>query len=168
LEVLRQRDVTLLTLSYFFALTGGYGVAFWLPTIIERLSGQNNFNVTACVFAVSCRIPRAAVERLAFRSNLRAAMARGDPIIFCGVFLLLAVGFGSNPTACVGLFTLVGARYFAYHPCFWAVPTPFLTESAAAASIGLINSLGNLGGSVGPAMMGYLVSRTHSFDAGLL
>jgi hypothetical protein len=79
LEVLRQRDVTLLTLCYFFALTGGYGVAFWLPAIIERLSGQNNFNVTACVFAVSCRIPRAAVERLAFRSNLRAAMARGDP-----------------------------------------------------------------------------------------
>jgi len=33
---------------------------------------------------------------------------------------------------------------------FWAVPTAFLTESAAAASIGLINSLGNLGGFVGP------------------
>jgi ACS family tartrate transporter-like MFS transporter len=43
-----------------------------------------------------------------------------------------------------------------------------LTESAAAASIGLINSLGNLGGSVGPAMMDYLVSRTRSFNAGLL
>ena len=44
----------------------------------------------------------------------------------------------------------------------------FLTESAAAASIGLINSVGNLGGFVGPMVMGYLASRTHSFTAGLL
>jgi ACS family tartrate transporter-like MFS transporter len=63
---------------------------------------------------------------------------------------------------------LVGACYFSFHPCFWAVPTAFLSESAAAASIGLINSLGNLGGFVGPLMMGYLVNRTHSFTAGLL
>ena len=43
-----------------------------------------------------------------------------------------------------------------------------LTESAAAASIGLINSVGNLGGFVGPMVMGYLASRTHSFTGGLL
>jgi nitrate/nitrite transporter NarK len=47
------------------------------------------------------------------------------------------------------------------------VPTEFLSESAAAASIGLINSIGNLGGFLGPMIMGYLVSRTHSFTAGL-
>jgi nitrate/nitrite transporter NarK len=48
------------------------------------------------------------------------------------------------------------------------VPTAFLSESAAAASIGLINSLGNLGGFVGPLVVGYLVHRTHSFQTGLL
>jgi ACS family tartrate transporter-like MFS transporter len=68
----------------------------------------------------------------------------------------------------VALFTLVGACYFSFHPCFWAVPSAFLSESAAAASIGLINSLGNLGGFVGPLIMGYLVNQTHSFTAGLL
>jgi ACS family tartrate transporter-like MFS transporter len=47
------------------------------------------------------------------------------------------------------------------------VPTLFLSESAAAASIGLINSVGNLGGFVGPMVMGYLAGRTHSFAAGL-
>ena len=41
-------------------------------------------------------------------------------------------------------------------------------ESAAAASIGLINSVGNLGGFVGPILMGYLVTRTRSFSVGLL
>jgi len=48
------------------------------------------------------------------------------------------------------------------------VPTLFLSESAAAASIGLINAVGNLGGFVGPMVMGYLAHRTHSFSAGLL
>ena len=89
-------------------------------------------------------------------------------MFLCGLTLLLAVIFGSNITLAVTLFTLVGAFYFAFHPCFWSVPTAFLTESAAAASIGLINSLGNLGGFVGPLMMGYLVHRTRSFNAGLL
>jgi nitrate/nitrite transporter NarK len=82
--------------------------------------------------------------------------------------LLFAVIAGSHLTLAVLLFTLVGACYFAFHPCFWAVPTAFLSESAAAASIGLINSVGNLGGFFGPMIMGYLVSRTHSFTAGLL
>jgi nitrate/nitrite transporter NarK len=62
---------------------------------------------------------------------------------------------------------MVGAAYYAFHPAFWSVPTEFLSESAAAASIGLINSIGNLGGFLGPMIMGYLVSRTQSFTAGL-
>jgi len=43
----------------------------------------------------------------------------------------------------------------------------FLSDSAAAASIGLINSVGNLGGFAGPFVIGYLVNRTHSFAPGL-
>jgi nitrate/nitrite transporter NarK len=43
------------------------------------------------------------------------------------------------------------------------VPTEFLIESAAAAAIGLINSVGNLGGFVGPFIIGYLLTRSHSF-----
>jgi ACS family tartrate transporter-like MFS transporter len=86
----------------------------------------------------------------------------------CGVVLLLAVLAGSNVSRAIALFTLVGAGYYAFHPCFWAVPSAFLSESAAAASIGLINSVGNLGGFVGPIIMGYLVSRTGNFKAGLL
>src|SRR6266704_665527 len=90
------------------------------------------------------------------------------PTLLCGLALFLAVVAGSNLALTVTLSTLVGACYFAYHPCFWAVPTVFLSESAAAASIGLINSVGNLGGFVGPLMMGYLVTRTRSFAPGLL
>jgi len=45
-EALRHRDVILLTLCYFCAMTGSYGIAFWLPTILKRLSGKSDFKVT--------------------------------------------------------------------------------------------------------------------------
>jgi ACS family tartrate transporter-like MFS transporter len=53
-------------------------------------------------------------------------------------------------------------------PAFWALPSLLLTEAAAAGSIGLINSVGNLGGFVGPFVLGLVESRTHSFLPGLL
>jgi ACS family tartrate transporter-like MFS transporter len=168
-QALVQRDVILLTCCYFFATTGGYGIAFWLPTILKRLSGQSDVHVTLFVALpylagfIFQQINGWHSDRQLER-RWHAALA----IFFAGFSLMLAVVFGSsNTTASVVLFTLVGGCYFSFHPCFWAVPTAFLTDSAAAASIGLINSLGNLGGFVGPLMMGYLVHRTHSFSAGL-
>ena len=53
-------------------------------------------------------------------------------------------------------------------PAFWALPSLFLTEAAAAGSIGLINSVGNLGGFVGPYVLGCVETRTDSFVPGLM
>src|SRR5437868_4856801 len=83
--------------------------------------------------------------------------------ILCGVALSLAVIYSSRPAISIALFVVVGACFYGFQPCFWAVPTLFLSESAAAASIGLINSVGNLGGFAGPFAIGYLANRTHSF-----
>jgi ACS family tartrate transporter-like MFS transporter len=168
-QAFSQRDVILLTLSYFCATTGGYGISFWLPSILKRLSGQSDIRVS--LFAALPYLAGFVMQQLNGWHSDRTCERRWHaavPIFLCGLILLLAVIFGTNIGVSVTLFTLVGACYFAFHPCFWAVPTAFLSESAAAASIGLINSLGNLGGFVGPLMMGYLVNRTHSFTAGLL
>jgi MFS transporter, ACS family, tartrate transporter len=51
-------------------------------------------------------------------------------------------------------------------PAFWSLPSLFLTEAAAAGSIGLINSMGNLGGALGPTMMGWVKTHTGSFVGG--
>jgi sugar phosphate permease len=168
-QAFSQRDVILLTLSYFCATTGGYGIAFWLPTILKRLSGQSDIRVT--LFAALPYLAGFVMQQLNGWHSDKSCERRWHaalPIFLSGWFLLLAVIFGSNLIVAVTLFTLVGACYFAFHPCFWAVPTAFLGESAAAASIGLINSVGNLGGFFGPMLMGRLVSRTHSFTSGLL
>jgi ACS family tartrate transporter-like MFS transporter len=168
-QAFSQRDVILLTFCYFCATTGGYGISFWLPTILKRLSGESDIRVT--LFAAFPYLAGFLMQQIIGWHSDRTWERRWHaavPIFLCGVILLLAVIFGSRITLAVTLFTLVGACYFAFHPCFWAVPTAFLGESAAAASIGLINSVGNLGGFFGPMLMGRLVSRTHSFTAGLL
>ncbi len=168
-EALRHRDVILLTLCYFFALTGNYGLTFWLPTILKRLSGQSDLKVT--LLASLPFVAGFLVQQVNGWHSDRTGERRWHaavPLLFSGIALLLAVLSGSNVALSVALFTLVGAFYFAYHPAFWALPSMFLGESAAAASIGLINSVGNLGGFVGPILMGYLVTRTRSFSVGLL
>ena len=63
---------------------------------------------------------------------------------------------------------VVASSANAFLPSFWPVPSVFLGESAAAASIGLINSIGNLGSFVTPSVIGYFLDRTHSFTPGFL
>jgi ACS family tartrate transporter-like MFS transporter len=167
-EALANRDVLLLTLCYFFAVTGNYGIAFWLPTILKRLSNQSDLRVT-----LLASLPYFAgflgqqINAWHSDRNQERRWHATLPVLLTGVAIFLAINFGSSLLLSVIFFTIAGGTYYAYHPPFWAVPTEFLSDSAAAASIGLINSVGNLGGFVGPLIMGYLATRTRSFDVGL-
>src|SRR5258707_9251607 len=85
-----------------------------------------------------------------------------------GFGLLLSIAAGDHVALAVAAFCLAAAGMYGYLPGFWALPTSFLTGTAAAASIGLINSIGNLGGFVGPYIVGYLSKATGSFIGGVL
>ena len=167
-QIFGNRDVILLTLSYFFAVTGNYGIAFWLPTILKRLSSQSDLRVT--LLASLPYLAGFLTQQINAWHSDRKRERRWHaalPVLLSGVSTFLAIRFGSSMLLSLSFFTLVGGAYYAYHPPFWAVPTEFLSDSAAAASIGLINSFGNLGGFVGPMVMGYLAARTRSFHVGL-
>src|SRR5215472_11448603 len=167
-EALRHRDVILLTTCYFFAATGNYGIGFWLPSFLKRLSGESDTTVT--LLAALPYLAGFLVQQLNGWHSDRTGERRWHaaiPLLLSGFFLFMAIRMGSNVFLSMLFFVGVGGAYFGFHPAFWPVPTEFLTESAAAASIGLINSVGNLGGFVGPFIVGYLLTRTNSFRAGL-
>lgn len=169
LEALRHRDVILLTICYFCAMTGSYGIAFWLPTILKHLSGRSDLQVT--LLAALPYVAALITQQLNGWHSDRTCERRWHsavPVFVCGIALAFAVIYRTNLTVSIILFVVAGGAFYGFQPCFWAVPTLFLSESAAAASIGLINAVGNLGGFVGPLVMGYLAGRTHSFAAGLL
>jgi ACS family tartrate transporter-like MFS transporter len=169
LEALRHRDVILLTACYFCAMTGSYGIAFWLPTILKRLSGKSDLKVTllAALPYVAAFVTQQVNGWHSDRTRERRWHA-AIPVFVCGLALAFAVLYSSNLPMSVGLFVVAGGAFYGFQPVFWAVPTLFLSESAAAASIGLINAVGNLGGFAGPMVIGYLANRTHSFSPGLL
>jgi len=167
-QALRQRDVILLTTCYFFAVTGNYGIGFWLPSFLKRLSGESDTQVT--LLAALPYVAGFLVQQFNGWHSDRTCERRWHaaiPLVLSGVFLLAAIRMGSNVFLSMLFLVGVGGAYFGFHPAFWPVPTEFLAESAAAASIGLINSVGNLGGFVGPFLVGYLLTRTRSFSAGL-
>jgi MFS transporter, ACS family, tartrate transporter len=168
-EALRHRDVILLTGCYFCAMTGSYGIAFWLPTILKRLSGRSDLQVTllAALPYVAAFVTQQVNGWHSDRTRERRWHA-AIPVFVCGLALALAVVYRTNLIMSVGMFVIAGGAFYGFQPVFWAVPTLFLSESAAAASIGLINAVGNLGGFVGPMVIGYLANRTHSFSPGLL
>ncbi len=169
LQAFRHREVVLLTLAYFFMVTAVYGFNFWLPTIIQKLSGLSNLVVTLisalpyCVALVAILFVGWSSDRTKER-RWHTALS----MIVASIGLLLSVVAQDQTALAVLMFCVAGAGMYSYLPGFWALPTSFLTGTAAAASIGLINSIGNLGGFVGPYVVGYLSQATNSFLGGVL
>jgi len=169
LQALRHREVILLTLAYFFMVTAVYGINFWLPSIVKKLSGSSVMN-TSLISALPYCVGLASILLVGWHSDKtkerrwHTALA----MMTTSLGLLLSVVAGNYTILAVAMFCLAAAGTAGYLPGFWALPTSFLTGTAAAACIGLINSIGNLGGFVGPYVVGYLSRKTGSYLGGIL
>lgn len=81
---------------------------------------------------------------------------------------MLTGAAGSSTLVEMAALTLAALGIYSMLATFWSLPTAFLSGTAAAAGIALINSVGNLGGVVGPYVVGFLSDATGSFYSGLL
>jgi MFS transporter, ACS family, tartrate transporter len=167
-QALANRDVLLLTLIYFMGSTAIYGFIIWFPTILKRASGLSTTTVTFLVVIPYLAGLTAMVLNAwdSDRTHERRWHTAGA-LFLGGASLVLALAFAPHIWIQLVFFILFAAFVHAYQPTFWALPTALLGESAAAASIGLINCIGGLGGFVGPFIMGYLVKPNGSFVFGL-
>ena len=162
----RNRDVVLLALALFFANIGTYAFVFWLPATVQKASGRSAV-FSPALSALPFIVAVVSVALVGRSSDLRGerkwhtAVPLGLSALF---FTLSAVAETRFPAVMLWL-CATGAVLFAWAPSFWVLPTLTLGESAAAASLGLINSIGNLGGFVGPSVVGYLLSRSTSHTA---
>jgi ACS family tartrate transporter-like MFS transporter len=169
-EALRHPKVLLLTLTFFCSVAGGYGLEFFLPSILQSWYRLKMSDITTYML-----LPAAAGivgQLLAGWSSDRARERRlhaALPLYLATLgFLGLSQSRGNLALtiACVTI-TVCGTK--SYMPAFWSLPSLFLAETAAAGSIGFINSFGNLGGGgIGAPMMGALKAHTGSYVAGLL
>ena len=157
-----------LALLYFSLVIGLYGISFWLPQIVRGFSGLGDFEV-GLVSAVPYLVAAAGMVWVATHSD-RTGERRwhvAAPALI-GMFGFLASAYASAPVpALVALSVAAFGIWGAVGP-FWAMPTSFLHGPAAAAGIALINSVGNVGGFVGPYALGWAREATGSFRGGIL
>jgi MFS family permease len=143
--------VWVLCAIYFTLMIGLYGIAFWLPTIVKAFGLKGYLRVgliTAIPYGVavigmillSNHSDKTGERRLHYVANVVAG----------AVGLVLSGVFASNPVLAIIFLSLGTLGVIGSMPLFWPLPSAFLAGTAAAAGIGIVNSVGNLGGYVGP------------------
>jgi MFS transporter, ACS family, tartrate transporter len=167
-EALLQPTVIRLTLIYFFSVSSIYSLSIWMPTFLKRASGMSNLAVTLLNI-----LPYIAML-FGMLFNGWHSDHTGErrwhtalPLMICAAAFALTILSGPHFWLAFACLTVASSAN-AYLPAFWPIPSAFLGESAAAASIGLINSIGNLGSFFTPWIIGYFLDRNHSFTGGFL
>jgi ACS family tartrate transporter-like MFS transporter len=168
LEALRHPKVLLLAAAYFFIVTGNYGVEFFLPKILERWYKLKLDTLTWLVILppIGSLIGQVTVGWSSDRTKERRLHAV-LPIFIGALALAFTPSSRGHLWITIALFMVAMTGLKAYLPAFWSLPSLFLAEAAAAGSIGLINSVGNLGGFVGPYVLGAVETVTGSFQGGI-
>jgi MFS transporter, ACS family, tartrate transporter len=168
LTALRQPKVLLLACAYFFIVTGSYGVEFFLPSILQQWYA---LKLDAITWLVILPPFLALFGQLFVGWNSDRLKERRlhtvTPILVGATALALTPFTRGHLLLTVVCFMVVFAGFKSYLPAFWSLPSLFLTEAAAAGSIGLINSIGNLGGFLGPFVLGKVETVTGSFVGGI-
>jgi MFS transporter, ACS family, tartrate transporter len=157
-----------LGLSYFLLVVALYGFALWLPQLVKASGDFSNFEVgviTAIPYAVAA-VGMILVGRSSDRTGERY-LHLALPAL-AGALGFVAVTRTGTTGLLIAALSLAAFGVLGWLGPFWALPTAFLREQAAAGGIALINSMGAVGGFVGPYLIGGIKERTGEFTPGLL
>ncbi len=167
-QALSNPKILALAAAYFFVVTGNYGIELYMPSILNDWYDLDYKKIALLVVIppLGSVIGQLFIGWSSDRMDERRWHAALP--IFLGALALTLVAIQGNPAwLTVLLFFVAMMGLKAYLPAFWALPNLLMTRSAAAASIGLINSFGNLGGMAGPTILGVLKQNTDSYQLGI-
>jgi ACS family tartrate transporter-like MFS transporter len=161
--------VLYLSVIQFIYQLGNLGIGLWMPQIIKGLSSKlSNFEVglVAMLPYAFATVVMVLWSRHSDKTGERQKHS-ALPLLVAAI-ALAATGLVTAPTVAMTLIAVALAGMYAFKSPFWSLPGLFLSRSTAAISIAAINSIGNLGGFVGPYGIGYIKDITGSAFAGLL
>jgi ACS family tartrate transporter-like MFS transporter len=165
-EALADRRVLALAAIYFMGVTANYGIVFFMPQIVKGMGLTNQ--MTGLVSSVPYIIGTIGLIAWGWSSdrNKERHWHLIAASLLAGAGLIGAGWFGSSFLALIGM-SAATVGIYGSRASFWPMPSLFLTGTAAAGAIALINATGNLGGYVGPLVVGWIKDETKSFEAGL-
>lgn len=168
-QALRLRNVWLLALGIFATNTGGYALAFWLPTTVKNLSGGSDQSALwySGLFYACGLISVFVSGQSSDRSGQHKWHCVGGQVA-TACFLVGSTLPGQSFPLIMGWLCLTGLAAYFWPSPFWTLPTLTLTSSAAAVSIGFINMCANLAGYLGNHVNGWLRAHQASESTCLL
>ena len=156
-----------LSYIYFANTTSSLGIAFFLPTIIKSLGSSNsasNYLASLPFIAGTAGILLFGEISDRFKTHRRLILV----VALCITALGMAgAGLIGATYASIVLIGVSAVGTYGGKAPFWPLPSMFLTGSAAAGGIALINAVGNLGGFVGPYMIGWVKDTTGGYSGAL-
>ena len=161
-----------LGLVYFGVVYGLYAVSFFLPTVVagfaERFDAEYSIFETGAIVAVPFLVGAVAMVLWSRHSDstVERTWHLALPAALGGVTIPVAL-YLDSPFAVMATITLTAVGVFCALPVFWYLPPLVLTGAGAAVGIALINSVGNLGGYIGPFVIGALKEYTGNLASGL-
>src|SRR5215467_14324831 len=170
-QTLRDRRVWHLAAILFSANIGFYAITFWMPQLIKAASNQASNTMVGMLVMVPYFVALVAMIFVGRSSDKRFERHyhASIPLIIGGIlFLLLATISGTAIFITVALWCVLASCIESAWSPIWSLPSEFLTGFSAAAGIALINSIGSLGGFVGPYGFGAINKRTGSFRGGFV
>ncbi len=160
-DALGSGRVWLLGAIYFILLAAGFGLTFFVPDLVQDRTGYTDFEV-GVLSAIPYGFATAAMLIVARRGSGLV------PLALVGAVGTVITAYAQSPVLLTVGITLAAVGILSTLPLFWALPTAFLSGTAAAAGIALIAAVGNLGGFVGPAFTGIAEDQTGSFKMPLV
>lgn len=174
----RDGRVWLLGAAYFALCVGMYGLVMWMPTLIGEVLGQAatpmRVGLLSAVPYLGGALGMVLVGRHSDSTGERRWHTAGPLFLSAAGFLLSLLPLGQwtgaplGPWWSLGCFTLATVGLWGMLGPFWTIPTGFLTGAAAAGGVALVNSVGNAGGFVGPALVGFVRDATGSHVMGFV
>jgi len=168
-DILGSRRFWVLCSVFFLNTVVNYGMFLWLPRLLQDVTGVRGFALSAITTLpfIGSLAAMVLVGRHSDRSGERRLhVAACAAITAAG--LLLAVASQRHTWLLVLSFTVSQMALRSLASVFWAIPPQILGRRSAPAGIALINAIGNLGGFVGPSVIGILHGLTGGYTGGLL
>jgi MFS transporter, ACS family, tartrate transporter len=165
-KALSDPRVVALSMIYLGSVTANYGIVFFMPQIVKGLGLSDMMTgfVSSGPYIVGI------LGLLAWGWSSDRHKERRWHLITASTLgaagLAFAAWSGASYWALLGM-SAATAGIYGSRAAFWPMPSLFLTGTAAAGAIAMINAVGNLGGYIGPFVVGWIKDSTKSFEAGL-
>jgi ACS family tartrate transporter-like MFS transporter len=153
---------------FFFAAIGFYGYQFWSPLVIKSLTGASDLRVSFIFAAIS-----AVTIACMLIASANSDRTDERPIHVAVTVFLMTIGFvgcalARTPLLGILFLALVPIGHCSSYGPFWSIPSRFLSGEAAAVGTAMVVTIANVGGFLGPALIGYLKQRSGTHQAAFL